>query len=160
MTPQNSLSPLGSSSPSLAPVLIVGSLKVEIEQAVRLSLAVALYLVHAAARTDLPLVNETGPASIVPRVLLESLQAATRHTARDHKSLTFRDCSRPMCRDAANLIPDPTTLELGTMVAGLDAIFQQAMLAVSNLFSTTPPLISASPAPFEPGFMSPDLVAA
>lgn len=128
MTPQNSSPPLGSSYPSLAPVLMGTLGKVEIEQAARLSLAMTLYLLNAAARIDRPPVNETVPTPIAPRALRANLHAAARHVALGHEAPTFRDCSSFMCRDAANLVPSP-----GATDAELDAIFQRAILAVFSL---------------------------
>jgi uncharacterized protein (DUF58 family) len=133
MKPQNS-SPLpGSSYPSLAPVLIGSSGKVEIEQAARLSLAMTLYLLNTAARIDLPLVNKTVPTPIAPRTLRANLHAAARHVALGHEAPTFRDCSSFMCLDAANLVPSPIAVEPEATDAELDAIFQRAILAVFSL---------------------------
>ena len=133
MTPQNSSPPPGSSYSSRAPMLIGTSGKVEIEQAARLSLAMTLHLLNAAARIDLPLVNETGPTPIDSRVLRANLHAAAQHAARGHEAPTFRDCSSLMCRDAANLVPHPVAVEPRATDAELDAIFQRAILAVFSL---------------------------
>lgn len=147
MPPQNSSPPPGSSYPSLAPVLIGTSLKVEIEQAARLSLAMTLYLLNAAAWIDLPLVDKTVPTPIVPRALRANLHAAARHVARGHEAPTFRDCSSSMCRDAANLLPYPMAVEPGATDAELDAIFQRSILAVFSL-SRPPSVPLGQPRPF------------
>lgn len=149
MTPQNSSPPLGSSYPSLAPVLLGTSLKVEIEQAARLSLATTLYLFNAAARIDPPLVKEVGPIPIGPKVLRANLQAAAQHAALGHEAPTFRDCSRPTCQDAVNLIPYPVNIGPGATEAELDATSQRASdVGRIQPLSTIPPFVSANPAPF------------
>ena len=119
-------SPSGSVHPPLDTVLIGTSLKVEIEQAVQLGLAVTLHLIHAATRID-QLLNETRPAPVVSKALQANLHAAAQHAALGHKAPTFRDCSRPMCRDAANLIGQPMASEPGATDAELDAIFQRLL---------------------------------
>src|SRR6476646_299090 len=39
------------------------------------------------------------------RTVRENLNAAARHAEMGHEAPSFRECSRPMCRDARNLIP-------------------------------------------------------
>ena len=151
MTPQNSSPPLGSAYPSLAPVLMGAALKVEIEQAARLSFAMTLYLLDAAARIDLPLVNETVPAPLGPGILRANLHAAAQHATQGHEAPTFRDCPRLVCRDAANLVPYPMTIESSATDAELDATFQRAMSAVFSL--SRPPLRSfGEPRPYRDEF--------
>lgn len=150
MTPQNSSPPLGRSYPSLAPMLIGASSKVKIEQAARLSLAMTLYLLNAAARIDRPLVDETVPTSIAPRTLRANLHAAARHVALGHEAPTFRDCSSFMCMDAANLLPYPMAVEPRATDAELDAIFQRAILAVFSL--SRPPSVPLGEPPLRDKF--------
>jgi hypothetical protein len=119
-------SPSGSVHPPLDTVLIGTSLKVEIEQAVQLGLAVTLHLIHAATRIDL-LLNKTRPIPVVTKALQANLHAAAQHAALGHEAPTFRDCPRPMCLDAANLIGQPMVSEPGATDAELDAIFERLM---------------------------------
>ncbi len=145
MTPQNSSPPLGGAYPSLTPVLMGTALKVEIEQAARLNIAMTLCFLNAAARIDQPLVDKIVPIPIAPRALRANLHAAARHVALGHEALTFRECSSLMCRDAANLLPYPMAVEPGATDADLDAIFQRAILAVFSL--SRPPSVPLGPTP-------------
>jgi hypothetical protein len=60
------------------------------------------------------------------RTVRENLHAASRHVELGHEARTFRECSRPMCRDARNLIP---SLEIETAATDdeLEAIFERAL---------------------------------
>jgi len=59
------------------------------------------------------------------RTVHENLNAAARHAEMGHEAPSFRECSRPMCRDARNLIP--SLVEPGATDAELDAIFDRAL---------------------------------
>jgi hypothetical protein len=60
------------------------------------------------------------------RTVRENLHAASRHVELGHEARSFRECSRPMCRDARNLIP---SLEIETAATDdeLEAIFERAL---------------------------------
>ena len=117
-------SPPGSVHPPLDAVPTGTLLKVEIEQAVQLGLAVTLHLIRAATRVNL-LLNEAKPTPVGSKVLHANLHAAVQHVALGHEAPTFRACSRPMCRDAAIMIAEPMPNEPGATDAELDAIFHR-----------------------------------
>jgi hypothetical protein len=60
------------------------------------------------------------------RAVRANLQAASRHIQLGHRVQSFRDCSHPACRDAANLIPS-LEMEKGATEEELDAIFERAL---------------------------------
>jgi len=60
------------------------------------------------------------------RTVRENLHAASRHVELGHEARSFRECSRPMCRDARNMIPS-LELEPGATDAELDAILERAL---------------------------------
>jgi hypothetical protein len=124
MIVENVTSPLESVHFPFDTALMGTSLKEEIEQAVQLGLAVTLHLIRAATRLDLVL-NEAKPTPVGTKVLHANLHAAVQHVALGHEAPTFRDCSRPMCRDAANMIAEPMPNEPGATEAELDAIFHR-----------------------------------
>lgn len=60
------------------------------------------------------------------RAVRANLQAASRHIQLGHRAQSFRDCSHPTCRDAANLVPS-LEIEKGATEEELDAIFERAL---------------------------------
>lgn len=60
------------------------------------------------------------------RAVRANLQAASRHIQLGHRVQSFRDCSHPACRDAANLVPS-LEIEKGATEEELDAIFERAL---------------------------------
>lgn len=83
------------------------------------------------------------PAEVVPRartqpshldveVLRANLHAAARHVALGHEGPSFRECSRPACREAANLIPFLEEIEPGATDAELDAILDRVQAALEQ----------------------------
>jgi hypothetical protein len=74
-----------------------------------------------------PLVsNETKSDPDFLRAVRANLQAASQHIQLGHPAHSFRDCSSPTCRDAANLIPS-LEIEKGATEEELDAIFERAL---------------------------------
>ncbi len=73
-------------------------------------------------------------------VVRANIHAAAQHVLRGHKALSFRECSRPSCRNASNLIPYPVVVEPGATDAELEEVFQRVVTAAleevaSNLVS-------------------------
>lgn|GEM_PF-2206246 len=59
------------------------------------------------------------------RTVRENLNAAAWHAEMGHEAPSFRECSRPMCRDARNLIP--SLVQPGATDAELHAIFDRVL---------------------------------
>ena len=57
---------------------------------------------------------------------------------RGHKALSFRECSRPSCRNASNLIPYPAVVEKGVTDADLEVIFQRAVTSALEEVAANP----------------------
>jgi len=77
--------------------------------------------------SELPLLDtETKSDPDFLRTVRANLQAASRHIQLGHRVQSFRDCSHPACRDAANLIPS-LEMEKGATEEELDAIFERAL---------------------------------
>jgi hypothetical protein len=70
--------------------------------------------------------NEQKSAPDFLRTVRANLQAASRHIQLGHGMQSFRDCSHPTCRDAANLIPG-LEIEREATEEELDAIFDRAL---------------------------------
>src|SRR5688572_31404435 len=56
-----------------------------------------------------PLEAPSGPD--FKEIVRANLQAAAQHAALGHEGPNFRECSRPSCRNASNLIPFPVAVE-------------------------------------------------
>ncbi|HYN20148.1 MAG TPA: hypothetical protein VE078_04250 [Thermoanaerobaculia bacterium] len=70
-------------------------------------------------------------ADLVP-LLRENLRAASQHLAMGHQSESFRECLRPGCLDAANLIPHLDSVQEGASDGELDRIFDRVQAALDG----------------------------
>ena len=82
---------------------------------------------------------QTGPD--FKSIVRANLRAAAQHVMRDHKAASFRECSRPSCRNASNLIPYPVLIEPGVTDTELEAIFQRVVTAALEEVAANPALI-------------------
>jgi hypothetical protein len=69
------------------------------------------------------------------QLLRANLQAAAQHTALGHEGTSFRECSRPGCRDAAMLIPSLEHVEVGATDADLEVVVNRVL----DELETNPP---------------------
>jgi hypothetical protein len=96
---------------------------------------------------------ETQSAPDFKTVVRANLRAAAQHILRGHTGRSFRECSRPACRNASNLIPYPVVVKPGVTDADLEAIFQRVVTTALEEMAADP----AQPAPEwmeEPAFVS------
>jgi hypothetical protein len=84
---------------------------------------------HPAPDKPRALSGETQPGLELKSILRATLRAASQHVMRGHKAPCFRECSRPSCRNASNLIPHPVVVEKGVTDADLEVIFQRVLTA-------------------------------
>jgi hypothetical protein len=64
---------------------------------------------------------------------------------RGHKASSFRECSRPSCRNASNLIPYPVVIEPGVTDTDLEAIFQRVVTAALEEVASNPVSVEVAP---------------
>jgi hypothetical protein len=84
-----------------------------------------------------------------------NIHAAAQHVMRGHKAASFRECSRPSCRNASNLIPYPVVVKAGATDAELEAIFQRVVTAALEEVATHPIAAETSHGGWdEPAFVS------
>lgn len=74
-------------------------------------------------------------------VVRANLRAAARHVLRNHLGPSFRECSRPSCRNASDLVPYPVVVEAGVAEAELEVIFQRVVTAALEEVTANPALI-------------------
>ena len=82
--------------------------------------------------------GETQPGPEFKSIIRANLRAASQHVMRGHKALSFRECSRPSCRNASNLIPLPLGVEKGVTDVDLEVIFQRAITAALEEVAARP----------------------
>ena len=85
--------------------------------------------------------SEAGPGLDFRAVVRANLRAAARHVMRSHRGPSFRQCSRPSCRNASDLIPYPVVVEAGVTDAELEALFQRVVTAALEEVAANPALI-------------------
>ena len=109
----------------------------------------------APAQAEPPVSAETRSDLDFKEVVRANLHAASQHAILGHESPNFRECSRPSCRNASNLIPYPVVLESGVTEADLQEIFQQIVPAVlEDTVSSPSPVRTAPEWQGEPGFIA------
>jgi hypothetical protein len=109
MNVPSSQSPVASPHGPLDPMLIGAFLEEESAPAARLEpVQVEPKVAPALAK---PAIVETRPGPDFSDILRANLQAAAQHAALGHEGASFRECSRPSCRNASNLIPHPVAAE-------------------------------------------------
>ena len=84
---------------------------------------------HPAPDKPKPISGEAQLSPELKPILRATLRAASQHVMRGHKTPSFRECSRPSCRNASNLIPYPVVVEKGVTDADLEVIFQRVVTA-------------------------------
>ena len=92
---------------------------------------------------QMPTSGETQPGSEFKSIIRANLHAASQHILRGHKARSFRECSRPSCRNASNLIPHPVLVEKGVTEKGvtdadLEVISQRVITAVLEEVAANP----------------------
>ncbi len=85
-----------------------------------------------------PTRGETQPGPEFKSTLRANLRAAARHIMRGHQTLSFRECSRPACLNASNMIPYPVVVEKSVTDADLEVIFQRVMTAALEEVAANP----------------------
>lgn len=65
----------------------------------------------APAQAETPVSAETQPGPDFKEIVRANLQADSQHATLGHEGPSFRECSRPSCRNASNLIPYPVVVE-------------------------------------------------
>ena len=105
------------------------------------------------APAELPSEAQAGPD--FKATVRANIHAAAQHVMRGHKAASFRECSRPSCRNASNLIPYPVVVEAGASDADLEAIFQRVVTAALEEVAANPIAVdTASGGWNEPAFVS------
>jgi hypothetical protein len=98
---------------------------------------------------------ETQPGPDFRATVRANLRAAAQHVMRGHKTSSFRECSRPSCRNASNLIPYPVVIEPGVTDTDLETIFQRVVTAALEEVAFNPVSVETTPEWWnEPAFIS------
>ena len=92
-----------------------------------------------------PVSAETQPSLEFKAVVRANLHAAAQHVTLGHKGPSFRECSRPSCRNASNLIPYPVVVEPDVTEAELEAILQRLVSAALEEIAANPVLVQMAP---------------
>lgn len=143
----NSLSPVASLHRPLASALI-GSRQEEERKPVAQP-------VPAPVQAEPPVRTETRPAVDFTEVVRANLHAAAQHAILGHEGPSFRECSRPSCRNASNLIPYPVVVEASVTDADMMEIFQRIVpAALEEVASSPSPARMAPELQDEPAFIS------
>ena len=87
---------------------------------------------------------EVRPSLDFKAVVRANLRAAARHILRNHPGPSFRECLRPSCRNANDLIPYPAVVKPGVTEAELEAIFQRVVTAVLEELAANPAAIETA----------------
>jgi hypothetical protein len=96
---------------------------------------------------------ETGPAVDFKEIVRANLEAAAQHAILGHEAPSFRECSRPSCRNASNLIPYPVVVEASVTETDLEEIFQRIVpAALEEAVSSPSPVRMAPEWQNEPAF--------
>lgn len=90
---------------------------------------------------------ETRPAVDFKEVVRANLHAAAQHAILGHEGPSFRECSRPSCRNASNLIPYPVTVEASVTEADMEEIFQRIVPAALEEVVSSPSPVRMAPEP-------------
>ncbi len=101
-----------------------------------------------------PASAEARPGPDFRAIVRANLRAAARHVMRNHPGPSFRECSRPACRNASNLIPYPAVVKPDVTDADLEAIFQRVVTTALEEIAANPGSIEVA---FE-GWEDPELV--
>jgi hypothetical protein len=105
------------------------------------------------ASAELSAEAQTGPD--FKSIVRANLRAAAQHVMRGHKAASFRECSRPSCRNASNLIPYPVFIEPGVTDTELEAIFQRVVTAALEEVAANPVSVETPPEWWnEPAFIA------
>ena len=94
--------------------------------------------IRLAPAKQMPAGGEAQPGSEFKSIIRANLRAASQHIMRGHKALSFRECSRPSCRNASNLIPHPMVVEKGVTDTDLEVISQRVITAVLEEVAANP----------------------
>ena len=79
-----------------------------------------------------PAPETAGSNELFLGTLRANLHAAARHAALGHTGLSFRECSGPACREAANLIPELDPAQGAATDAELDAILDEVLTSLER----------------------------
>lgn len=85
-------------------------------------------------------------------IVRANLHAAARHVLRNHRGPSFRECSRPSCRNASDLLPYPVVVEEGATDAELEVAFQRVVTAALEE-------VAADPASIQMGWEGPAFIS-
>jgi hypothetical protein len=90
-----------------------------------------------------PLETQSGPD--FKEIVRANLQAAAQHAMLGHEGPSFRECSRPSCRNASNLIPYPVVVEATVTEADMEEIFQRIVPAAMEEAASNSSAIRTAP---------------
>lgn len=98
---------------------------------------------HGPAARPVPVPAQAKPLETcsgidLSEIVRANLHAAAQHATLGHAGPSFRECSRPSCRNASNLIPYPVELEPVTTEADLEEIFENVVPAALEKAASSP----------------------